>query len=107
MTDEPQTTKTFLILMNLSASGGTQSHPWDEVGRRLGGWIRAHQPPAQLVSYYATLGPYDFAAVVKVEDEEQVLQLALELAEQGYVTPMSMRAFDLQAKELGATGNYR
>lgn len=104
--DHTMVSRTYLILMDLTTTGSSQDQPWDQVGARLGAWIEGHEQ-CDLLSYYATLGPHDFAAVVRVPDDEQALQLALDLAEQGYVRTTTMRAFDLQARELGALGPFK
>lgn len=52
------------------------------------------------LSFHATLGPYDYVAVVEAPSDEVGAAYTLGLASQGNVTTLSMKAFTPQ--EIGA-----
>jgi uncharacterized protein with GYD domain len=52
------------------------------------------------LSFHATMGPYDYVAVVDAPSDEVAAAYALTLASQGHVTTLSMKAFTVE--QLGA-----
>ena len=54
----------------------------------------------KVLSFHATLGPYDYVAIVEAPSDEAGAAYALGLASQGNVTTLSMKAFTRQ--EIGA-----
>jgi uncharacterized protein with GYD domain len=47
----------------------------------------------KMLSFHATMGPYDYVAVVEAPSDEIAAGYALALASQGNVTTLSMKAF--------------
>ena len=88
----------YVLLMNLTEEGVRSIK--DAPGRIAEG-IRAWEAMGgKTLSFHATMGPYDYVAVVEAPSDEVAAGYALTLASQGHVTTLSMKAFTVE--QMGA-----
>jgi uncharacterized protein with GYD domain len=83
----------YLLLMKLTEKGAEKvresHHRYRELQALVGG-LGGH-----VAFFLMTMGPQDYAAAVFLPDDEAAMVLAVSLTEAGYVTTMTMKAFDV------------
>lgn len=81
----------YVLLMKLTDQGARTAK---DIPARIDAGIKAWEAMGgKTLSFHATLGPYDYVAVVDAPSDEAGAAYALGLAAQGNVTTLSMKAF--------------
>lgn len=88
----------FVLLMNLTAQGAAD--PKGIPARCAEGIQGFEAMGGKVITFHATMGPYDYVAVGEAPSDEVAAGFALALAAKGHVTTTSMRAFSVE--EIGA-----
>ena len=83
----------YLLLMKLTERGAAHVDGIPDRYKELEQLTLDHG--GHVAFYLVTMGPYDIAAAVFVPDDESAMTLAMRLTEQGYVTTLTMKAFDI------------
>lgn len=95
----------YLLLMKLTSEGARHVDAIPERYEELDALV--DRCGGHVAFYLLTMGPYDIAAAVFVPDDESAMILALRLTEQGYVTTLTMKAFDVVPALIPAIGGAR
>lgn len=85
---------TYLILMNSTAEGARKI---SDVGSRYDSFKKElKKAGGRLIGAYALLGGHDYAALVEVPSEKDLVILSLKIGERGTSQVQSYRAFPME-----------
>jgi uncharacterized protein with GYD domain len=81
----------FVILSNLTAKGLAEIKGGPA---RYQAVVKAIEAAGgKVLSFHATMGPYDYVMVAEAPSDEQAVLMSLSTAAQGYITTQTLRAF--------------
>jgi uncharacterized protein with GYD domain len=81
----------YVLLMKLTEEGAKDAK---NIPARIDAGLKAWEAMGgKTLSFYVTMGPYDYVAIGEGPSDEAAAALALGLAAQGRVTTLSMKAF--------------
>ena len=84
---------TYLLLMNATPEG---TRKISDVESRYDGFKKElRKAGGRLVGAYALLGTYDYAAIVELPGEKELVQLSLRIGQRGGSQTHSFRAFPM------------
>lgn len=84
----------YVILLNLTAKG--LADPKGSPARVDAGIKAVEAGGGKMLSFSATMGPYDYVAVCEAPSDEVATVLSMALGAQGYVTTQTLRAFSVE-----------
>jgi len=82
----------YVSLMRLTAKGLAELS--DSAARRKVSEDRVAALGGRSLSFYATLGPYDFVQIFEMPGNEAMMQYVLAARRDGFVDPLILPAFD-------------